>query len=206
MDNIKEIVNELNYFFVNVGPKLAGEIEEQREPDGLDERLIHMNQHSIFIGGVNEHEILKIMHKSKNKKSTDNTNLDMFIIKEIIETIITPFTYICNLSFQTSIFPNNMKTAKVIPIFKSGDKHQFNNYRPISLLSQFSKIIEKLFVERLDSFIEKHQLLSKHQYGFRANRSTSMACVELTESISTAINNKEYMVGVFIDLVRLSTQ
>ena len=200
IDNEMEIANEFNTFFVNVGPKLAGEIEEQREPDCLDERLVQMNKHSIFIGGVNEHEVLKIVNTFKNKKSTDSSNIDMMIVKEIIETIVTPFTYICNLSFQTGIFPNNMKTAKVIPIFKNGDKNQFNNYRPISLLSQFSKILEKLFVERLDSFIDKHHLLTEHQYGFRAKRSTAMAVVELTENISTAINNKEYMVGVFIDL------
>ena len=200
IESANEIANEFNNFFVNVGPNLAGRIEEQRDPEGLDERLIPMNPHSIFIDAVNEQDILNIVHKFKNKKSTDNTNIDMKIIKEIINPIVTPLTHICNLSFQTGIFPNKMKTAKVIPIYKSGDKQLLTNYRPISLLSQFSKIIEKLFVERLDKFIDKHHLLSKHQYGFRTNRSTTMAVVELVENISTSINKNEYMVGVFIDL------
>ena len=124
----------------------------------------------------------------------------MTLVKDIIDTIVIPFTHICNQSFSTGIFPSAMKTAKVIPIYKSGDKHQFTNYRPISLLSQFSKILEKLFVTRLDSFIEKHQLLSSHQYGFRTNRSTMMAATELVEAISTNTENGEYTVGVFIDL------
>ena len=124
----------------------------------------------------------------------------MILIKNIIQSIAAPFTYICNQSFLTGIFPNKMKTAKVIPIYKTGDRNQFTNYRPISLLSQFSKIIEKLFVARLDHFIEKHHLLSNHQYGFRSKRSTVMAVTELVEAISTSIDNREYTVGVFIDL------
>ena len=93
----------------------------------------------------------------------------MALIKCTINEIVMPFTYICNLSFKNGLFPNAMKTAKVIPVYKSGDKHLFTNYRPISLLSQFSKLLEKLFVVRLDSFIEKHNILSDHQYGFRSN-------------------------------------
>ena len=149
---------------------------------------------------VDENEILNIVKNLKSKKSTDNTDIDMILIKNIIHNIVEPFTHICNQSFLKGIFPNKMKTAKVIPIYKAGDRHQFTNYRPISLLSQFSKILEKLFVARLDNFIEKYQLLSEHQYGFRSNRSTLMAVTELVESISTGMNNREYTVGVFIDL------
>ena len=93
-----------------------------------------------------------------------------------------------------------MKVAKVIPLHKSGDSHIFNNYRPISLLSQFSKILEKLFVKRLDNFIDKNNLLIDSQYGFRSGRSTSMALIELVERLSNCIENKNYAVGVFIDL------
>ena len=74
-----------------------------------------------------------------------------------------------------------MKTAKVIPIFKNGNKHNFCNYRPISLLPQFSKILETLFVHRLEDFTEKQHLLSDRQYGFRSNRSTTMAVMELID-------------------------
>ncbi len=99
-------------------------------------------------------------------------------------------------SFLTGIFPSNMETAKFIPIFINGDRHCFSNYRPISLLSQFSKMLEKIFVHRLDNFIDKHRLLSDHQYGFRANRSTSMAVMELVEDISSSMDNNEYTVNL----------
>lgn len=96
-----------------------------------------------------------------------------------------------------------MKTAKVIPIYKSAERNQFTNYRPISLLPQFSKILEKLFVHRLNNFIEKYNLLSDSQYGFRTKRSTSMAVMVFVEGISTAIDSREYTVGVFIDLKKV---
>ena len=67
----------------------------------------------------------------------------MLIIKSTFSSVVQPFLYICNLSFQSGIFPDKIKIAKVIPLFKSGDDSTFNNYRPVSLLPQFSKILEK---------------------------------------------------------------
>ena len=93
-----------------------------------------------------------------------------------------------------------MKIAKVIPLFKSGDNDTFTNYRPVSLLSQFSKILEKLFNNRLDNFLEKNELLVDGQYGFRNARSTSMAITQLIEELTNANDEKKYTVGVFIDL------
>ena len=82
-------------------------------------------------------------------------DIDMTIIKTIIYEIVTPFTYICNQSFLSGTFPNKMKLAKVIPLYKTGKQNVFTNYRPVSLLPQFSKILDKLFSEQLDVFIEK---------------------------------------------------
>lgn len=74
-------------------------------------------------------------------------------------------TYICNVSFQTGIFLNKMKIPKIIPLYKNGNKHIFTNYRPVSLLPQFSKILEKLFNDRLEKFIDKHDIINESQYG-----------------------------------------
>ena len=93
-----------------------------------------------------------------------------------------------------------MKTSKVIPLFKSGSKTSFSNYRPVSLLSQFSKILEKLFDTRLQSFMDKNCLISECQYGFRSGYSTSSALMELIEELSSALDSKKVTVGVFIDL------
>ena len=84
--------------------------------------------------------------------------------KNITAHVVKPLKHICNVSFNTGIFPNQMKITKVIPIFKSGEKGVFTNYRPISLLPQFSKILEKLYSDRLDSFLFKYSILSPSQY------------------------------------------
>ena len=90
-----------------------------------------------------------------------------------------------------------MKTAKVIPMYKTGNKHHFTNYRPISLFPQFSKILEKLFNDRLCKFIDKYKLLTDSQYGFRANRSTARALTELAEEITNSTDNTKIV--TFID-------
>ena len=74
--------------------------------------------------------------------------------------------YICNLSFAKGVFPDEMKIAKVAPLFKSKVDNTFNNYRPVSVLPQFSKILEKLFDRRLSAFVEKNAILTDLQYGF----------------------------------------
>ena len=124
----------------------------------------------------------------------------MFIVKKVIHEIVNPLTSLCNLSFQLGIFPNKMKVAKVLPLFKGGDDKVFGNYRLVSLLSQFSKILEKLFNKRLLSFINNNNILSEQQYGFRSKRSTSLALSELMENITNAVDNSNYAIGIFIDL------
>uniref|UniRef100_A0A8C6SQ40 Reverse transcriptase domain-containing protein n=1 Tax=Neogobius melanostomus TaxID=47308 RepID=A0A8C6SQ40_9GOBI len=154
----------------------------------------------MFLKPVEEKEILDIVKGCKNKTSTDYHDMDMKTLKTVIESISKPLTYICNLSLQTGQFPDGMKVAKVIPLFKAGDKHLFTNYRPVSLLPQFSKILEKVYNSRLDSFIERCNLLSDNQFGFRNNHSTSHALFDIIEEITNAVDNKKYAIGLFIDL------
>ena len=87
-----------------------------------------------------------------------------------------------------------MNIAKVIPLYKANGKNEFTNYRPVSLLPQFSKILEKLFGIRLDSFINRYTLLSSNTCGCRINVSTSLALTELTEEITTALDDKKVSV------------
>ena len=93
-----------------------------------------------------------------------------------------------------------MKVAKLVPLFKLGDDNAFNNYRPVSLLPQFSKILEKLFDRRLSAFVEKSAILTDSQYGFRSKRSNSLALIELIEKLTTSTDIKKVIVGVFLDL------
>lgn len=96
----------------------------------------------------------------------------MCTFKNIIECIAKPLTHICYQSLQTSVFSDKMKMAKIIQIHETGEKHVLSNYRPISLLPQFSKILEKIHYIRLDNLITMHDILYEQQYGFRANGTT----------------------------------
>ena len=154
----------------------------------------------MFLTPVDEVEVSRVVASCKNKLSTDANELSMYIIKRIIATIVTPITHICNLSFKNGVFPDKMKTAKIIPIFKSGDREDCTNYRPISLLPQISKILEKLFNRRLSEFLEKYKVISPTQYGFRENMSTCFALTELVDEITASLDQKLCTMGVFIDL------
>ncbi len=86
--------------------------------------------------------------------------MDMILVKNITEVVIEPFIYFCNLSFSTGVFLKKMKTAKVIPLYKNGDKHDFTNYRQVSLLSQFFENTKEIICSQLDKFINIYNILS----------------------------------------------
>ena len=96
-----------------------------------------------------------------------------------------------------------MTIARVIPLYKAGEKDLFTNYRPVSLLPQFSKILEKIYYSRSDKFVSKHEILSNSQYGFRQNMSTNLALLELVEELTSSIDKKNKNICVFIDLKKL---
>ena len=122
----------------------------------------------------------------------------MYVLSKVIETIVKPLAHIFNLSFSNGIFPDDMKIAKIIPLFKNGRKTDY--CRPIFILSQFSKILEKLFSIRMKYLLTVNSVLSDCQYGFRSGMSTTHAAMELLETITSAIDNNKYCAGVFIDL------
>ena len=105
-----------------------------------------------------------------------------------------------NLSFTTGTFPTLLKTAKVIPIHKKDSKSNFTNYRPISLLSNLDKILEKLMHSRLSTFLNIKDIIYPLQFGFRQNYSTSYALIHLTETIKEALDQGKYGCGIFVDL------
>ena len=124
----------------------------------------------------------------------------MGTIKECINCIISPLTSIFNLSITNGAVPDETKIARVIPLYKSGAHNVFTNYRLVSILPAFSKILEKNMYKRLLAFLDRHKILSDTQFGFRKNHSTSYALTKLYDKISCAIDNREITVGVFIDL------
>ena len=124
----------------------------------------------------------------------------MSVIKRSIDIISEPLTSIVNMSLAHGIVPDKMKIARVIPVYKLGDRSIFSNYRPISVLPSFSKILEKIVHNRIIEFISKLNILCDNQYGFRKNHSTSLALIEFYDKVSSAFNRGEVAVGIFLDL------
>ena len=105
-----------------------------------------------------------------------------------------------NLSFSSGIFPDKLKIAKILPVFKKGSKLECSNYRPISLLSNLDKVIEKLMPKRLMEFLNEQKIIYCKQYGFRKGFSTAHAKINLIDNIESAIDNKQIVCGIFIGL------
>ena len=124
----------------------------------------------------------------------------MNVIKEVLDLIVQPLTYITNLSLSSGIVPDQMKIARVVPLFKTGDLSQFTNYRPVSVLPAFSKCLEGTVYNRLINFLNKFNTLSNNQYGFRKNHSTAYALIQLYDKLSDATDQGKVTLGLFIDL------
>ena len=122
------------------------------------------------------------------------------ILKYVVDIIAKPICDLVNMSILNGVFPDALKIAEVIPVFKKGNKLLCNNFRPISLLSNLSKIFEKIIHERTYNFLNECKLFYNLQFGFRHNYSTNHALIKITELIRKAIDNKKIACGVFIDL------
>ena len=123
------------------------------------------------------------------------------LLKLIKYIISKPLEQIFNFCFSKGVVPDNMKIANVIPIHKKDSQLLVSNYRPISLLSVFSKLLEKLMASRLTSFLENNNIFFENQFGFRSNHSTDYAVLSIVEKIlQSAIDNSDYSCGIFLDL------
>ena len=131
----------------------------------------------------------EILHTTTNLKASTSEGFDNIstkMLKQTMKEVATPLAHIVNLSLYHGILPNDMKLAKKFPIFKNGNTKLFNNYRPISMLPAFSKILEKIVCNRLLQFLETKNILYKHQYGFRKNHNTIHPIIHLLKDIANA--------------------
>ena len=195
-----EIANGFNTFFAGIGPKLASQIGSSET--NFETFLNNKNPSSFQFSRISEIDILRICRQLRPKLSSGADFISTKLLKEIAPLIITPLHYLINLSLETGFVPKEFKIAKIVPIFKEGDCHDFNNYRPISLLSSFSKLMEKIVSRQLLQFLHINNILYKHQYGFRPGHNTSQPVLHLTEKIYSALNQKPAAktLVIFIDL------
>ena len=126
--------------------------------------------------------------------------VSVFFISKFALTLSRPLRHIFSLSLSQGVVPQQLKIAKVIPIFKTGSKDSMDNYRPISLLPTFSKILEKIMYNRLSTYLENNNLLSPQQFGFRKAHSTVHPLSLFINQISDALNKKNHAIAIFCDL------
>ena len=156
-------------------------------------KTVKLNKHKHKISKWISHGIIKsIKYRDKLYKtlkmtheSPNYTILKVKIINQII---------------NTGVFPNKLKIAKITPISKKDDRTLFTNYRPISLLPIFSKVIEKVICIQINDFFVENKLFFNHQYGFRSGHSTELAALELTDRIITALDNHNTPLNIFLNL------
>lgn len=151
---------------------------------------------------ITEEEIMNIVKNLKNKHSSGYDNIPTSIIKLFINEIITPLTHAIISSFKSGIFPDALKIATVKPLYKKRNMSEIENYRPISLLPSFSKIFEKCLSDRLMNYFIRNDLLHKNQHAYLKGRGTHTAIFEFTEKIIQALEDKNHVMGLFLDLTK----
>ena len=193
----KDIAEELNNYFVTVGPNLAKEIPETSTT--IKEFLGEGNDKSFFWRPVTEKEVLDYLCTLDIKKSHGYDNLSARLLRDAACFVCKPLTYVFNLSLETGIYPQALKIAKVTPIYKKGPKSDPGNYRPISVLPIIGKVFEKIVNDRLVDFLEFNNILYKHQYGFRKKYSTKLSLIDLVNTLMTSLDEGKITLGIFID-------
>ena len=129
---------------------------------------------------------------SLKDKAVGHDKISSFFLKAAKEVITPYLTLFIEYMFTEGIFPRSCKIVRIAPIFKSGAKDEASNYRPISILTCFSKIIEKLINVRFFNFFKKHDVIYAHQYGFQKNVSTAHAILDVVASTYENISDDFY--------------
>jgi hypothetical protein len=192
--------NGFNNYFANVGKTLADKIATNS--CFQNKYLPPSNDHSFFASPVTEDEIKSLINSLVIGKSPGFDGITAKVVKSASYVLAPILVHLFNISFSSGVFPKVLKSTVVIPIFKKGCVKDPNNYRPIALLSVFSKLLEKAMKNRIVSFFERYNLFHCNQFGFRKNCSTEDAVQSLLNQIYTALDSNNVVLGVFLDLTK----
>lgn len=179
-------------YFSDIGRGISRQITGPPNSADYYVKRVKLNSaNSLFLKPVDEAEILDIVRGLKKKKTTDIYGISANLLSKVAHTISVPLTHLVNVSFSEGVFPKELQKAKVIPVYKSGLADDVSNYRPISILPTISKVFEIAIKNRLMTFLERFKLLNKEQHGYRTNRSTITALVNLVDKIAEAFDNEQ---------------
>lgn len=197
-ENKKDISNAFNKHYCNLGETYAQKITQ---PIDFIENYNTL-ENTMYLYPTNDTEVKKTIKELKQKKAPGYDGIRSETLKKVSEEIASHLTYIVNKCFSTGCFPECLKIGIVKPLYKGGDILEILNYRPISLISNISKIIEKIAKSRITQFIDKFKIMSPRQYGFREGKSTEDAIFDLTSHIYEALDKSKPILCIFVDLAK----
>ena len=197
LDNPHEIAEGFNTFFSSIGQKLQGSIDPC---PGSPLAFINVCNNQVTEAELTNHnELIQIITNMKNVGAgMDNINGKLF--KLTYKSIIHHIVHLLNCCLRVGIFPKKLKIAVIKPIFKSGERANMNNYRPISILPYLSKVLEKIIHLRMMNHITNNEIISSSQFGFRKGHSTYMPLLILQDKIMGGFENNKLTCGIYLDL------
>ena len=198
ISNKQQIVNEFNVFFSKVGENLSNNFNDNA-PYNFKQFLTNNVDSSIFIELPRFNEVFNLINSLSLQKSVGHDNIPPYFLKAVSSIIAPALCYFFDNAFLFGIFPQSCRIAKVVPLFKSGSSENLSNYRPISILTCFSKILQKLIYTRLSRFFQKHSVFSKTQYGFQTDKFTTHAVLDVITTVYDQINDDEYTSLTLLD-------
>lgn len=198
--NPTEIATFFNKYYTEVGEQLFRKNQSVR--GNTNEQLFHdtVLMNSIYFSEVTEGDVMAAVTCLKNKYSAGWDDVPDFIVKQTGLSILSPLTHIINCSIREGVFPSKLKIAKVKPLFKKDSPFKVENYRPVSLLSSFSKIFERVVLNQLLSFFTQFNVISSHQFGFQQGKSTVDAVNNVLTEVSANLERKSHPISICLDL------
>ena len=176
------IADKFNNLFANVGRRLSEQLTTPDNVNFKDYLGIPVVPNMSF-SQISEEAVIEVLNNLKQK---------------LVKTVVCkPLTLIINQTLTSGIFPDSLKIAKIIPLFKKGDKIILENYLPISILPEISKNVERIMFNQIHNHLSTHNLFYSGQYGFRANHSTQFAALELIDRITQDLDQGNMPITIF---------
>ena len=198
INNAQRIADHMNHHFVQKGPDLASKLPYSNRD--ILQSMGPRNPHKMNFKRASITEVVEIGNALNDKMTTGSDNIPSILIKWAIYILAPILVEIFNDCVNLGTYPEILKTAKVTPLHKKGDKDVVENFRSISILTQINKIFEKLIHARLMTFLNEQNILSKSQFGFRKGHNTSHAINHLSEQVIKSLERKKVCAILFIDL------
>ena len=189
--------NKFINYFSNIPNELVANIPTV--DTNFNSFLKNRLSNSFYVSSITDIEIEKAIDGLKLSGGGVNS-ISTNVLKEVKSHITIPLVHIFNLCLNEGYFPSELKLGCITPIFKKGDKFTISNYRPVCSLSPFSKVFERIIYNRMIEFIDKYDIFSKNQFGFRKNKSTESALLEFTNYIYEGLTNRNNVGSIFMDL------